>query len=213
MFRKFAIIGVLAAGLIALVTATPARAQTNDKLTYLTFDGSVQIPGATLPSGTYRFRLADPSTGRKVIQVLSDDGKTVYSMFHTIPDFRLTTTGESVVTFKETPAGVPPLVRSIFYGGESNGYEFVYGEVLPQVAFENPQPPIVYAAIPIAVPRVAEVAVAEPAPAIFAAEPEPVAPAAAELPKTASPVPLVALFGFAAIVTGLGARTLRRRLS
>ena len=214
MCRKFAVISALAAGLIVLLTAAPVRSQTNDKLTYVTFSGSVQIPGATLPSGTYRFRLADESTGRKVIQVLSGDAATVYSMFHTMPDFRLTTTDESVVTFKETPAGVPPVIQSLFYGGESNGYEFVYPDQLPMVAFERPQPPITYSAL--LVPRVAEVAVAEVAPApveVLPAEPVAPEPAVAELPKTASPLPLVALFGLGAVLTGLGARTLRRHLT
>jgi hypothetical protein len=46
-------------------------------------------------------------------------------------------------------------------------------------------------------------------------EPEPVGTkvaAPAQLPKTASPMPLVGLTGLGALALGLGARTLRRRL-
>jgi hypothetical protein len=127
MFRKSTGIGTtLLAVCFAAAMAGPARAETIDKLTYLTFSKPVQVPGATLDAGTYRFRLTNPETSRNVLQVLSRDGYTVYAMFHTIPDRRSTMTSESTVTFRETPAGIPPAVKSLFYGGELRGYEFVY---------------------------------------------------------------------------------------
>lgn len=95
---------------------------TYDKLAYMTFTAPVQIPGATLNAGTYTFRLANPDTSRNVLQVLSGDGTIVYAMFHTIPDFRTVLTEEPAVTFRETPAGVPPAVKTLFYGGEYHGY-------------------------------------------------------------------------------------------
>jgi hypothetical protein len=116
----------LLAACFALAMAAPARAETIDKLTYLTFSAPVHVPGATLDPGTYRFRLANPETTRNVLQVLSRDGYTVYAMFHTIPDRRSMMTSESTVTFRETPAGAAPEVKSLFYGGELRGYEFVY---------------------------------------------------------------------------------------
>jgi hypothetical protein len=66
------------------------------------------------------------------MQVLSNDGSIVYSMFYTREDRRNKATDKPTVTFRETPAGVPPAVRSLFHGGETRGYEFVYakGELL-----------------------------------------------------------------------------------
>jgi hypothetical protein len=58
--------------------------------------------------------------------VLSNDGSIVYAMFHTIADSRTALTDEAMVTFRETPEGVAPAVKSLFYGGEYRGYEFVY---------------------------------------------------------------------------------------
>lgn len=57
------------AALAALVAAPSVDGQTwnASKTTYLTFSGPVQVPGATLPAGTYLFRLADPSSQRQVI--------------------------------------------------------------------------------------------------------------------------------------------------
>jgi hypothetical protein len=47
-------------------------------------------------------------------------------MFNTIQDHRRLLTDDPTVTFRETPAGVPPAIKSLFYGFEHTGYEFVY---------------------------------------------------------------------------------------
>ena len=70
---------LVVAGLMAATTAAP-RADTIDKLTFLTFSGNVQVPGVKLDAGTYRFRLTNPNTDRNVIQVLSHDGSIVASL-------------------------------------------------------------------------------------------------------------------------------------
>ena len=127
MTRRAAFLSsVVVAGLVATMTAAPLRAETIDKLTFLTFSGNVQVPGVKLNAGTYRFRLANADTSRNVVQVLSHDGSIVYAMLHTMPASRTVVTNESTVTFRETPAGVPPEVKALFYGGERSGYEFVY---------------------------------------------------------------------------------------
>jgi hypothetical protein len=136
-------------------------------------------------------------------------------MFHTIPDSRMLLTEEAVVTFRETPAGVPPAVRSLFYGGEHRGYEFVYPKGGPNIIAEvAPQPEVTYTPIPVALIEAPAVtpelrASVEPVgqEAAFA---EPV-PAPPELPKTATPIPLVAVGGLASLLAGLGLRRLRRR--
>ena len=212
---KLLLSGVVVAALAAVMTPAPANAVTYDKLAYLTFSGPVQIPGATLNAGTYRFRLTNPDTSRNVLQVLSNDGSIVYAMFHTIPDGRTVVTEEPTVTFRETPAGVPPAVRSMFYGGEHRGYEFVYPKggpnMIPEV-FAQPEityTPMPTAAEPVIEPAVEPEAVPEP---VVEQVPEP-APeqAPVELPRTASPLPFAAVGGLGAILAGLGLGLLRRR--
>ena len=220
MSRRVAyFMSIVAVGLLA---ATPARlgAETFDRLTYLTFGGSVQIPGTRLDAGTYRFRLANPSDSRNVMQVLSYDGSTVYAMFHTIPDSRTIVTEEPTVTFRETPAGVPPAVKSLFYGGEHRGYEFVYPRGGPDVTADVfSQPEIVYSPRPTAAVSDSS-AVIEAAPDIAPAPDvaETAAPAVivesqpqvVELPRTASSMPLVAFGGFSSIILGLSIGLFRR---
>jgi hypothetical protein len=218
MSRRSFFIGIVAAVCATAMIANPVRAHTYDKLTYLTFNGPIQIPGGTLEAGTYRFHLANPDTSRNVVQVLSHDGGIVYAMFHTIPDIRVTVTDEAVVTFREVPVGVAPPIRSLFYGGERRGYEFIYPrEGWSLVSSIRPQPPITYepivAAEPVVVAEAAPVAEPEPlvteptfAPAELALEPAPT------LPATASPLPLAALGGVVSLLLSLAVGLTRRAL-
>src|SRR5262245_14590382 len=121
MQRKTLGVSSLAAALLLATMAAPVRADDVirfDKLTYLTFSGTVRVPGATLDAGTYRFRLVNVNTSRNAMQVLSRDAKIVYAMFPTwvYIDTRKHITKEATVTFHEAPAGVPPAIKSLFYG-------------------------------------------------------------------------------------------------
>ena len=216
MSRLF-VSGVATVALVVVMTPAPASGVTYDKLAYLTFSAPVQIPGVTLGAGTYRFHLANPETSRNVLQVLSSDGSVVYAMFHTIPDSRTALTEDPTVTYRETPAGVSPAVRSLFYGGEHRGYEFVYPRGGPNMIPEVfPQPEITYSPLPAAPapepvvePEVEPAPVAEPVEEQVA-EPLP-EPAPVELPRTGTPIPVVAVGGLASLLAGLGLGLLRRR--
>jgi hypothetical protein len=214
---RLLITSVAAAALVGILAA-PATAVTNDKLAYLTFSGPVQIPGVTLNAGTYRFHLTNPEGSRNVVQVLSNDGAIVYAMFHTLPDVRWTVTADPTVTFMETPAGVPPAVRSLFYGGETRGYAFLYAKGEPNMTAEVwPQPEVRYTELPAVTPEVsiAAPALAAEAPVAVLAEAAPLAEpvqAPAELPRTAGPLPLMLTGGLTTLLVGLGVGLLRRRL-
>lgn len=111
---------------MTLLVAPNARADEWNKKTYLTFSGPVQIPGTTLPAGTYLFQLADPDNARHVVEVASKDGTKIYGMFITIPNDRLDTPDNNVVMFSESPAGTPQAIEAWWYPGDRMGEEFVY---------------------------------------------------------------------------------------
>jgi hypothetical protein len=110
-----------------LALVTPSIAQDFNPLekTYLTFSGPVELPGVSLPAGTYTFKLAD-TPSRNVVQVLSRDEKTVHGQFLFVQATRRDATGEPVVMFKETAEGTTPAVQYWYYPGETIGKEFVY---------------------------------------------------------------------------------------
>jgi hypothetical protein len=86
----------------------------------------VTLPGVTLPAGKYIFRLADPDSSRKVINVLSEDGKRSLAMLQTIPNQATKAPKDAEIRFMETSAKVPPPVKTWWYAGKAIGYEFIY---------------------------------------------------------------------------------------
>ena len=112
--------------LLACVMATPSTAQPLDKRTLFTFSGPVSMPGVTLPAGKYLFRLANPDSGRNVVQVLNAEGNKHYGMFFAMRAERFEPASMPEVRFMETSAGKPAAIKTWWYPGERSGYEFVY---------------------------------------------------------------------------------------
>ena len=110
----------------AAFTALPAHADEWNKQTILTFSGPVQIPGATLPAGSYVFKLADIPGNRHVVQVFDKDEKKIYTTMLAIPNERLEPSDDPVVLFAERSSGSPQAVKVWFYPGDRIGNEFVY---------------------------------------------------------------------------------------
>jgi LPXTG-motif cell wall-anchored protein len=119
------IVALSAFAILALSIGT-ARAQPEDYRTLFTFSAPVTLPGVTLPAGTYLFRLADPTTGRKVINVLSADGKRSLAMLHTIPNQLITAPQNAEIRFMEVSANTPLPIKTWWYPGKAIGYEFIY---------------------------------------------------------------------------------------
>ena len=124
MLTKFIIPAALAA--LMLGSPAPTIAQTADYQTYFTFSGPVTLPGVTLPAGKYLFRLADPQTSRKVINVLTADGKKSVAMLTSIPNRLNKAPNDPEVRFMETSNNTPPPIKTWWYPGNSTGYEFIY---------------------------------------------------------------------------------------
>ena len=131
-------IGSVAASLVAatLLTATSARpvfaqAGTMDKTTRLTFNGAVQVPGTTLPAGTYVFRIADPAS-QTLWQVFDASGRHLLASFFYVSTRERTISevnsahGKPIVRFHETAQGVAPALRVLYYPSDLAGHEFLY---------------------------------------------------------------------------------------
>lgn len=115
----------IAAVLLALSVSVSAQDYNWQEKTYLTFSNAVELPGMTLPAGTYRFQIAD-SPSRDVVQVLSEDGKQVHGQFLFVQAERPEVTGENVVMFREAKEGTTPAIQYWYYPNEKIGKEFIY---------------------------------------------------------------------------------------
>jgi hypothetical protein len=210
---------------LAMTALVAPRAHADDynKLTYVTFSGAVQVPGATLPAGTYTFKLADPENSRRVIQIWNKDATHLYTTLLTIPNQRLEPTDKPVILFKETAAGEPQAVEAWFYPGDRYGQEFVYPhDQAMKIAKASHTPVLSMAANTkndeaslksAQVSRVDENGSAsQTEPVSVTAQntaPRPVptsgaAQARTELPRTASNLPLLALMSGLSLILALG---------
>jgi hypothetical protein len=117
----------VAAAAVCWMIAAPAYASEYDELTYFTFSTPVELPGVALPAGTYMFRLPDGNNTR-IVQVLSQDGQTIYGMFVTVPEFKANPVNQPTVTFNESSGKAPREIRSWYYQGSNVGGEFIYPE-------------------------------------------------------------------------------------
>lgn len=226
----------LALALVGIAMATPASAQTNlNNRTVLTFSQPVEVPGKVLPAGTYTFELNEAQANRHIVQIMDAGGTKVVALVLAVPNRRLTATEDTVVRFAEVAPGQPQAMRAWFYPGQTVGQEMVYPKrraqelatsanvVVPAVddsfydtatvdtmkAVEvTPVNPVVTTTQPVT----AQPETRTPPPPVTAAPvTEPATPPATtrdELPGTASPLPLIALFGFVTLALGLALRGL-----
>lgn len=125
--------GILGVALAVTVASSRlhARGATINKRTFLTFSAPVQVPGATLPAGAYVFRIANPAV-QTVWQVFDANERHVLAQFFFVPTADRTVQeqnrahGTPVVRFYETPRGVAPPVRVLYYPTNPAGYVFLY---------------------------------------------------------------------------------------
>ena len=178
----------------------------------------------TLQPGKYVIQLVNSLSDRHIVRVFAADGTTVITTILAIPNYRLNVTDKTAFSFWEVPAGQTKAMRAWFYPGDNFGQEFAYPKdvAVGIAAFVQAPVPVVEATTDEEL-ATAKVAVAEPTGTVVepvqvaayvppAAAPEPTpapiptlvadAPAAApdaapdaELPHTASPMPLIGLLG------------------
>jgi hypothetical protein len=236
---------VFCMSLVGAALVPGAKADDWNKKTVVTFSGPVEIPGVhlkgwgVLPAGTYVFRILDSQSDRHIVQIFSQDEKTIYATILAIPNFRLKATNKTAITFRERPAGQPEALRAWFYPGKNWGEEFVYPRAKAVALAKEVNTPILFVAVdvplevsePIVSADSPEVVALKQAP-IMAVQPtgeevqlaEVVTPPPAEtevamaavaetLPTTASPLPLFALFGLLALGGLLALRVAEKRMS
>lgn len=126
MKRVTFIAAALVLAFLAVLAGRVTAQETNtSERTFLTFSSAVEMPGLTLQPGTYVFKLADTPT-RNVVQVWDNDEKNMLGHWLFVQAERPEVTSETVVMFKEEPAGATPAVQYWYFPGERIGKEFIY---------------------------------------------------------------------------------------
>jgi hypothetical protein len=127
MLRKSLLV-VCAVGFLSALVPGTATAQDNNwnQRTYFTFSAPVELPGKTLPAGTYLFKIVDSPSNRHVVQVFDKDEKMIHATILAIPAQRLEPSDEPEVRFMEVAANQPPAIRTWWFPGRTIGHEFIY---------------------------------------------------------------------------------------
>jgi hypothetical protein len=196
---------------------------------------------AVLPAGTYVFKILDSQSDRHIVQIFNQDETQCYATILAIPNYRLKATDKTVITFRERPAGEPEALRAWFYPGRNWGEEFVYPKARAIELAKTTNTPILFTSgeLPMEVEKpiltadapvvqqlkqapvmalqptgeeVELAAVVTPPPAVELQPDTAPTTLAAVLPATASPLPLMALFGLLALGGALGLRLLQKRI-
>src|SRR5687768_14417102 len=118
--------GIALVGVFATSAAT-ARPFDTRRTTRFTFTRTVQIPGATLPPGTYIFEIANPHEQADIVRVLSADRQEAFLLKFTIPVYREAVGNlKATISLGESAAGTPPPVKTWYPQSEARGREFLY---------------------------------------------------------------------------------------
>jgi len=198
-----AVIAIFAVALFAFTFAVSARADTGfNKRTVVTFTQPVEIPGQVLPAGTYTVELFESFGNRHIVRIYNADRSKLIATVLAIPNQRLEPTENNMMAFAERPGNSPSALKAWFYPGENTGQEFVYPkaravelaqiehEAIPAIETEPATLEELKSETIVAeTPEKKEVPITEFIPLPVRES------SAAELPKTASEVPLIAMFG------------------
>ena len=114
--------GVLILGLLATSSAGAISSRT----TYFTFSKAVQLPGVSLPAGTYVFETPLQNTST-LVRVTSRDRSRVYlTAFTRIVERPAARNLDPIITLAETPANTPARIDVWYPQGDRAGRQFVY---------------------------------------------------------------------------------------
>jgi hypothetical protein len=124
MLRK----SLFAVGAVAFLFAGTAAAQDSNvnQRTYFTFSAPIELPGKTLPAGTYLFRLVDSPSNRHIVQVFDKGEKQIFATILAIPAQRLEPSSDPEVRFMEAAASQPAPIKTWWFPGRTIGHEFIY---------------------------------------------------------------------------------------
>jgi hypothetical protein len=222
---------ILLAMLAAITLLPAARADEWNQKTVVTFSEPVEIPGQVLPAGTYVFKLANSQSSRHIVQVFNKDENRLFGTFLAIPSYRHRPSDKTIIRFQERAAGEPQAIQAWFYPSKTYGHEFVYPKAealalaeanntpvpsLPELPPSTTQPAATitsreFRAL-LVVPLKIEKPTGEEVELAQAQVPAPPAELPETLPKTASPVPLIGLFGLLSLGTAFTLRLAAARV-
>lgn len=117
--------GVLALAMVAF--APNAQADAGNKLTQLTFNQPVELPGnVVLPAGRYWFVAPLSMDEGQTVEIFNADRTQLLDSVRTISTDRPNPTDNTQLTFGRVSDKQPIMLMSWFYPGDLTGHQFLY---------------------------------------------------------------------------------------
>jgi hypothetical protein len=113
-------------GLTVAMLSPALKASVWNQKTIFTFSDAVEIPGQTLPAGTYVFKLANSHSSRHIVQVFNKEEDHIFGTFLAIPHYQHRLSDKPIIKFDERAAGSPQAIKAWVFPGHNYGHEFVY---------------------------------------------------------------------------------------
>ncbi|HEV3139198.1 MAG TPA: hypothetical protein VGY57_01710 [Vicinamibacterales bacterium] len=121
----FAAFGLLV--VLGVSATNVAAGSSGNRLTYLTFNRPVALPGVTLAPGTYAFEVRNPETGGDIVTV-RDRGRMrpLYTGFTFRSPRPANWSEKRQIVFGEAPAGEAMPILAWYPLDNAMGHEFIY---------------------------------------------------------------------------------------
>jgi len=125
MKHNLPVFAALAISLMSSASVASLKASELDKKTIITISQPVAVQGTILPAGQYVLKLQDLSSTGELVGIFNGDETRLIMTIHPIHAFRHELGDKSDFSFYTSPAGQPAALRTWFYPGDPDGFEFV----------------------------------------------------------------------------------------
>ena len=125
MKHNLPVFAALAISLMSSASVASLKASELDKKTIITISQPVAVQGTILPAGQYVLKLQDLSSTGELVGIFNGDETRLIMTVHPIHAFRHEIGDKSDFSFYNSPAGQPAALRTWFYPGDPDGFEFV----------------------------------------------------------------------------------------
>ena len=125
MKHNLPVFAALAISLMSSASVLSLKASEFDKKTIITISQPVAVQGTILPAGQYVLKLQDLWSTRDLVSIFNGDETRLIVTVQPLHATRQESADKSDFSFYNSPAGQPAALRTWFYTGDPDGFEFV----------------------------------------------------------------------------------------
>jgi hypothetical protein len=122
---KLPLFTALAMSLTSSALIGSLNASEIDRKTTIMISQPVAVEGTILPAGQYVFKLDDSGTNQDIVRIFNREETRLIAIVVPIHASRQQPTDKSDFSFYDSAAGQPPALRTWYYPGAPDGFEFV----------------------------------------------------------------------------------------